>query len=418
MSTTPTKIVTDLAQIEEPRIRLDFLDGVRGLAALYIVFFHVFVEINYRPPGVSLPHIVAVATRWMIYGHAAVAIFIVLSGYCLMLPVVRSANSQLPGGIGQFLSRRARRILPPYYAAIGLALLLIAVTTRLRHMMNINWADMLPAYTPGVLLSHLLLVHNLSGVWIGKIDSPMWSVALECQIYFVFALLLLPVWRRWGILAAIIVAFTVGLAPHYLLPHTHNFDQTFPWYLGLFSFGMGGAVLGFSEQPSHRRLNERLPWGLLSVLLVGVYLLPDHLHIDWFHQHIWQGDVFVGASIACMIIYCTRSLVLSPTTERPTILRLLEARWTLALGTFSYSLYLVHDPLIALARIPLLMLHLSHSLSLFILSVGAVPLIILVAYLFHVVFERPFLRTGRSSSTYFNRFAFVFRSIPGIRQEV
>ena len=66
---------------------------------------------------------------------------------------------------------------------------------------------------------------------------------MEWQIYFFFPFLLLPLLRRFGICVAVAAAFVIGLAPHFLL---HRFDETSPWYLGLFSLGMAGAVVAHS----------------------------------------------------------------------------------------------------------------------------------------------------------------------------
>ncbi|HEX8033216.1 MAG TPA: hypothetical protein VF510_05180, partial [Ktedonobacterales bacterium] len=63
-----------------PQQRLVFVDGLRALAALYVVVHHAWLEIwpvDYnRFPSGSL----AVLTNWMGYGHFAVSVFIVLSG--------------------------------------------------------------------------------------------------------------------------------------------------------------------------------------------------------------------------------------------------------------------------------------------------------------------------------------------------
>ncbi len=67
------------------RIRLAYLDGIRGLAALYVVLVHSWaLDDALQPSLLWLP-----VTKLLRYGIFAVVIFIVLSGYCLMLPVVR-----------------------------------------------------------------------------------------------------------------------------------------------------------------------------------------------------------------------------------------------------------------------------------------------------------------------------------------
>src|SRR4051812_10624228 len=93
--------------------RFDFLDGLRGLAALYVVLHHASQDV----PAPMLRGWAAAARFLLRHGHFAVAVFIVLSGYCLMRPVARDASRQIRGGTLAYLRRRAWRILPPYYAA-------------------------------------------------------------------------------------------------------------------------------------------------------------------------------------------------------------------------------------------------------------------------------------------------------------
>lgn len=151
-----------------PKLRLDYLDGLRGLSALYVVLLHVSQIVNDRLHGDG---ILSTAYPVMLkYGRNAVGIFIVLSGYCLMLPVVRSEEGQLRGGVVQYIKRRARRILPPYYAALILSLLITAfVPTNYPFMgftLNLPQSD----FTLGILLSHFLLLHNLKPEWLHGIN--------------------------------------------------------------------------------------------------------------------------------------------------------------------------------------------------------------------------------------------------------
>src|SRR5258708_40112679 len=101
----------------QPAARFDYLDGLRGAAALYVVLYHVYLELALSGEWNRLPAFVRYSAGWLQFCHVSVGVFIVLSGFCLMLPVARSSDRQLPGGLGQYFVRRARRILPPYYAA-------------------------------------------------------------------------------------------------------------------------------------------------------------------------------------------------------------------------------------------------------------------------------------------------------------
>lgn len=95
-------------------VRLDYLDGLRALAALYVVLHHAWLtiwsaEYYKQPVGV-----LAALTGWLAYGHFAVSAFIVISGFSLMLPVAR--GGVLKGGARRFFKKRARRA---HYSTAG-----------------------------------------------------------------------------------------------------------------------------------------------------------------------------------------------------------------------------------------------------------------------------------------------------------
>src|ERR1700691_5443939 len=98
-----------------PRIRYDFLDGMRALAAWYVVFHHASVEILFTSDKAGVAPFILANSSWFFWERLAVDVFIVLSGFCLMLPVTHQPTWAVSGGFGGFLKRRAMRILPAYY---------------------------------------------------------------------------------------------------------------------------------------------------------------------------------------------------------------------------------------------------------------------------------------------------------------
>lgn len=370
------------------RRHLAYLDGIRGLSALYVVLFHYAIGRN------GLPHPFDRLMHWMDYGRFAVDIFIVLSGYCLMLPVARAEDRRLRGGAGGYLRRRAKRILPPYFAAIALS---IAVVWMGRHFRHGHASPIVPdplALSPSNIVAHLLLIHNLSTRYVMSLNPVMWTVALEWQLYFVFPFLLLPLWRRLGITATVIVACLLGLVC-LLLPSGYNLAWTCPWFTGLFAMGMAAAVLTESLAVGYRAIFLKTPWLLPAAFCCGA-LLPH----SWLgSQRYWLDDILVGLAAACLILHCGRRLQERSEAPPAPLLRLFQSRAAVALGMFSYSLYLVHVPL-GWGFLPLIRnLHLSDP-ALFLFNIGIkIPVICALAYGFYLVFERPFTSAGTRHPT-------------------
>ncbi|HMJ13183.1 MAG TPA: acyltransferase [Polyangiaceae bacterium] len=370
---------------ESGRVHLAYLEGVRGWAAVFVALHHIWQFVVMRPDLGAVPPWFTL-TAFFKFGGYAVPVFIVLSGYCLMLPVVRSGRAELSGGVRKFAQRRARRILIPYYAALGLTLLLIACYPRLSQQTFSQWDTALPALSVASVVSHVLLVHNWFAHLQWTIDPPMWSVATEWQNYFVFALVLLPLWRRFSALTTLALAFALGLSPMLL-----GYGFASPWFLGLFACGMFAAAINFDPACSfgpEKPLTWEKAGAVFGVLVAVITVANSKLHA-FIGPHPLP-DILVGFGMTCFLVATTRRLQFG---MRSTLLaRFLEHPVSMKLGEFSYSIYLIHYPIIAVVYLPLLDERLGPVQMFAALVAGALPLALLVAYGFHRVFEKPFMR--------------------------
>jgi peptidoglycan/LPS O-acetylase OafA/YrhL len=371
---------------QSARLRLDYLDGVRALAALYVAMTHAYNQVNAHGDGGGLSPAVLHVTGWLDSGRYAVDVFIVLSGFCLMLPVVTSGEGRLRGSILNYLKRRARRILPPYYASLILTLLIIALVPGMGQPSGARWDMALPAFTPVVLASHFLLFHNLHPDWAYKINGAMWSVATEWQIYFLFPVLL-ALWRRLGIVAAVITGFTLGMAVFYISPTTGY--AAIPWYLGLFALGMAGVVFSFARSGWQKAWRERFPWGAAAFALAVCIVVLTALHK--LQSRPYAMDALVGIAGVCFLVHCARLLTADKPMRPSLALRLVNARATVFLGAFSYSIYLAHVPVLALMNLGVRGFGLSPEAQLALFMLLGVPVAVGCAYLFHLAFERRFM---------------------------
>jgi peptidoglycan/LPS O-acetylase OafA/YrhL len=387
-----------------PRLRLEVLDSVRGLAALVVVFFHVKNVVQPVTDTLSKPFRLLASINN--HGHDAVVVFIVLSGFVLTLPVARAGKLEIPGGLAEYFRRRARRILPPYFAALAIFLLLgslwfLATPLLQAHGFAARPNPIISAdATVWGYLAHLFMIYNVKRSWALTVDSPMWSVATEWQIYFLFPFILLPLWRRAGLAAAIVGGFAVGLIPVFLLPRDTDFDTWCPWLLGDFAMGMAAAAIAIAPargSGAPARFARIGIWGvafIACVLVIGG--LQGGLPRIWHKMSEWQHDALTGIAVGLLLVYLARCQLSS--TKPSLAFRVLDTRWPIFLGAFSYSLYLVHYPLVCTLDVfvgRFIRSGVAHVIAMY--GLGTI-LSLLAGYGFHLAFERPFMRSKPRSN--------------------
>jgi peptidoglycan/LPS O-acetylase OafA/YrhL len=342
------------------------LDGVRGLAALFVVVDHVFLRAF---PGYPVDN----APFWaapFIYGRFAVDVFIVLSGFSLALSPAR--HGWRLDSVSGFTRRRARRILPPFYAALAFSL-------------AVAWLGLPPpgqgAPDAKSVLVNGLLVQNLVAAPIP--DRSFWSIAVEAQLYLVFPLLLVMV-RRWGAIVMVAGVTLAVASVGILAPHVRSLGalvvQSPPDLAALFALGVVSAVIVRANGP-------RRPWALLTLIAAApVLALIAWQGSVWTLDRLLWIDLALGPAIACLLIGLA-------TGQPASLVRALEARPIRNLGSSSYSLYLTHGPIVVVVYETLVAGRVRQGVPAFALTlVLAVPLTIAFARVFASVFEAPFRR--------------------------
>jgi len=341
---------------------------VRGLAALYVVCNHIFLRAFPGYPVDTAPFWAA----WFIYGRFAVVVFIVLSGLSLTLAPAR--HGWRLDGLSRFARRRAWRILPPYWAALVFSLL-------------VAWLVVPP---PGESVPDLwsVLVNGLLVQNIVSEPTPnraFWSIAVEAQLYLLFPLLLLLV-RRRGAIAMVAAVTAVVAAVGIVGPHVAGIDtfviQSAPDLAALFAVGVlaGGIVIA-----SERR--RSWPWAWIA-LAVGAPVLAAIAWQGsvWTLDHLYWVDLALGPAIGCL-------LAAVATRDPAQAVPLLDTRPLRRLGSFSYSLYLTHAPIVVVVYDELIAGRVARGVPSFLaLTAGAVPATLVFAWLFASVFELPFQR--------------------------
>jgi peptidoglycan/LPS O-acetylase OafA/YrhL len=341
----------------DARVKVVGLDGIRGLLALYVVLHHCW-QLSFRGyPTNNGPGWLG----WLVYGRYAVVAFIVLSGFSLALAPAR--DGWRLGSLRHYLRRRALRILPPYWAALifsALIALAVPVFPFLAH------PDARSVLVYGLLLQDVVAVPAPSGV--------LWSVAVEAALYLVFPVLLLVRRRAGAVVTVLVVLVPVIVAG--LLGWRDSVALGFTLELApLFAIGVvaAGAVTA-----------RRFPWLWLAVAAAVpvAMLMVRHGPVWTVHRYFWL-DLAVGPAIALF-------LVAVATRRPPWLARLLDAKCLRALGGFSYSLYLIHLPIVVVVSVRVVAPYVVAGLPAFWATViVAVPTCLVAARIFARLFEGP-----------------------------
>jgi len=362
-------------------IQLPYLDSIRGLAALYVAIGHIWQFIVFLPPYANLPKVFSLLN----FGHAAVGIFIVLSGYCLMLPIAAQGHvEQEAGWLQAFIRRRALRVYPAYIAAIIFSLILIATTGVGLDPQRI-WTAGVDQFSGESIGSHLMLMHNLTRFkW--TIDAPMWSVALEWQIYLLFGAVLVPLWKRvhpYLMLSVLFMLTTWTATVPYL-------SEKCLWFVGLFFMGNIAACYGTCTTADVEGLG--LPsklWKLaglrsaIPALLVFGLTARQNLNI--------ASDIALGIGVSGILVWLQRTWNRKP---EHTLFNVLSAKPLPILGAMSYSIYLLHFPILEVTNAwlagkfpPLAVMAIQSGVLL--------PIVLGIAWLSYKYIELPFMRMGK-----------------------
>jgi len=391
--------------------RLVAVDLLRGAAAVAVVVTHTPRS---APTGFDLR---ALATLPLDFGMLGLQLFIVLSGFCIHHGYARRFAAGRTGGWSwaAFWRRRFFRLYPPYVAAVALSLVVVYGLTP-----PAERPPELPADVVGDVVSHLLMVHNLSPDYTGGVgNAALWSLGLEEQLYGLFAVVVL---LRARLSARVVLG--IGLAVSvlwvaasvwvpFLLTRYAGWPPGGVIELGRIRIGHWGSwpfgwwflwLIGAVAAEAHVGL-VRVPAWLMSrwviAATVAVTAVTNYRTLGRYARN-WLSDAgdggwlrsglltVVGLSDLVFAVGCFALLLRLIRAERQGGLTSPAARWTARLGLISYSLYLIHMPVLLLLA-PLLGTP-GEAASIAAAVVGGVAASIAFAIPFFFVFERPFLR--------------------------
>jgi peptidoglycan/LPS O-acetylase OafA/YrhL len=265
-----------------------------------------------------------------------------------------------------------------------------------------------------VILTHLFMVHDFLLSSYSRINYALWSISVEFRIYLIFPLLVW-IWRKKGVAAALSFSVLFAAIGAFLLIYFRKsygdislISSGVSPYIILFTLGMFAADISFSEGKlaaairgffndiAVKKIVISLVIYIVAYLLVSTALKMqgDHSSAENFLSQEVK-DVFVGIFSAFFLIICA----VTPQSKRSFwIVEALNWQPLVFVGTFSYSLYLIHPPILQLlSKYIVVPIHLDAFANTCVLLVVGAPISLFLSYLFFIVFEKPFLNSEKKT---------------------
>jgi peptidoglycan/LPS O-acetylase OafA/YrhL len=367
--------------------RVEFLDYLRGIAILAVLFFHTlshafgYDELPWS--GWLRGFSVHTSFLWLLPfcygGKAGVAIFFVVSGFCIHMSFQQQGQRW-----GGFFIRRFFRIYPPYLAALIFSIIVILSYSRLDFQGWEVWRQW---------LTHLFLVHNASPQTLISINSPFWSLAVEAQLYALYPFLLM-VAAKLGWHRAMFIAAACELA----IRGTEGFIQTVNatetvggricWLLSFspLGFWFSWAIGAFAADAYLK--GRPLPFlGTSPILWLGLAAVSYFVKpLDFFQ--------FLFFALATATVISRLLAGNSPKIKVPRLAVLALKK----IGLWSYSIYLLHQPLLNTFTLAVVWAVSPSSFPppiMYVLIVFTWLPIIAMSFLWHELFELPAIALGK-----------------------
>jgi peptidoglycan/LPS O-acetylase OafA/YrhL len=352
------------------RLAIPSLTGIRGIAAAWVLLYHLRVVLGTLPGFSWLQNLPIVATGW-----SGVDMFFVLSGFVLMRAHSAEFTALQARPILRFGVVRIARVYPVSTAVLVLIVLLVAAdhgfTASYRHQHLGNLTSR--AFLKTAFLATRWFLPGTDGDW----NQPVWSLSAEILGYAAFPVVAWLLARRsWVTALTTAVACLGALAIYQTLSHVDlpEFDQRNA-VIRMGCCFVAGAALARAVAVAPERLAAGS--AMLSICAVGVIL---------------AGCLLPWVTVALPFAYA--ALILALAFQRGPIDRALSVPIAQFLGRISFPLYLLHVmPLLWLGY----HLRIAHA-SVFISVVSAslyVALVIGAATVLNVAVERPAHRWGR-----------------------
>jgi peptidoglycan/LPS O-acetylase OafA/YrhL len=347
------------------------IDILRALAALGVFYYHLHIGgLLARYSGMNW--LQSTDSFGAVY---AVPLFFLISGYCIHLSNIKYLKNNQALPLKEYYRRRFLRIYPPYLTALVFS---IAVNFITDPNASVGTAD---------LFAHIFLLQGFTVAYFNTINVVLWTISVEMAFYILY-----PVFyylrSRFSLNHALLFSLSISCISILFFSIKGSmsnperfcvFNIWFAWCSGAF---LADKVV-FDPSSLKKPVYVTL-YCMIAAGFIALKLFPQ----PWLAALDYQFDILIWAAPMIIIISNEKWFA----NNRSIVLKLFST-----IGLSSYSLYLFHEPLIALKN------YLAHAiLPLKIQPAGMLLgflLIPLITWFGFLYIEKPFLARGQKTVT-------------------
>jgi peptidoglycan/LPS O-acetylase OafA/YrhL len=352
------------------------IDGLRGFACLIVLCHHCYFHGgSYLYPTIQVSNWKLSLSSLFYYGYSGVELFFVLSGFCLTYSIIKSPNKVVDWR--QYFINRVRRIYPAFIATMVIlfGLSFIIHSQKLDVFINEKFLEM-PTF------KHLLL--SLSFVSL-SFNTSFWTLCVEWRWYLIVPLMIF-IYKRFNILGTFIFSMAISLIYATFIQPSSSVLLKFilsplALYLPLFVLGILAAHLLVTKPSSlvQDYIIRYSKWGVLASFIPLFIVVPPEPNLEFSYARIVPFGVFYFFLLVAALYDSNFQKMFS---WKPLVF----------VGEFSYSLYLIHLPIIQAIHIFTKPMNWSDQTQFFFYQGFVLTLCIVLGYLFYLLFEKPFLK--------------------------
>ena len=340
-------------------MRLQFIDGFRGVAILLVVIFHAYVQWpEHYPYGDSYAELPVIKLGWL-----GVQLFFLISGFVIFMTLDKTETFRM------YIYKRWLRLFP----AMLIASVLIYSTLPVFHERPDGIPPNILSLLPGLTFTLPSWWSKLAGFDIPLLESAFWSLYVEFKFYVIAGLTYFILGRKF-LIPVLVSLFTFWFVV-YSLSTVFDFQflgilKSISNALDLKHFGWFAAGAMFYLNFQNTEVDEK--WFNLGVLMMIVSSFTVKWEAVGFDFEIVTGALLISAMFAVSF----KSSVLQ---------QLLQSRVLLFFGFISYPLYLMHEN--AMTSIIIKMADLIPWLHAFLSPYPAILFLVGVAYVISYYLE-------------------------------